>query len=152
MSVCPSVRRNNLIPTGRISMKFDIWIFFLKISQEKFHEYPTRIKGTLHEGYFIWRVLYMKDALHEGYFTWRVLYMEGTLHEGYFTWRVLYMKGTLHEGHFIWRYFTRRVLYMKPKAHFWSYLLHFFLERVMFQAKFVDKIKTQILNKFFSLK
>jgi len=28
------------------------------------------MKGTLHEG-----------TLHEGYFTWRVLYMKGTLHE-----------------------------------------------------------------------
>jgi len=30
MSVCPSVRRNNLIPNGRIFMKFDISKFFWK--------------------------------------------------------------------------------------------------------------------------
>jgi len=70
------------------------------------------MKGTLHEGYFTWRVLYMKGTLHVGYCTWRVLYMKVTVYEGYFTWRVLYMNGTLHEG-----YCTRRVLYMKGTLH-----------------------------------
>jgi len=114
------------------------------------------MKGTLHEGYFIWRVLYMKGTLYEGYFTWRVLYMKGTLHEGYFIWKVLYMKGTLHEGYFTWRvlymkgtlyegYFTWRVLYMKTSMSFGSYLSQFFLEWEMFRKNFREKIKTHIL-------
>ena len=113
------------------------------------------MKGTLHEGYFTWRVLYTKGTLHEGYFTRRLLYMKGTLHKGYFTWRVLYTKGTLHEGYFTRRllymkgtlhegYFTWRVLYMKTNIQLWSYLAKFFLEREIFQTKVIEKIEIHI--------
>jgi len=34
--VCPSVRMKNTAPTGRIFMKFDIWVFFSKICKENY--------------------------------------------------------------------------------------------------------------------
>jgi hypothetical protein len=51
--VCPSVRpsaRNNSAPSGRIFMKFDIWVFFENLSRKfKFHYNRTTITCTLHE-------------------------------------------------------------------------------------------------------
>ena len=53
MSVCPSVRPsalNNLSPTGRILMKFDIWVFFENLFRKfKFHWNLTGITGIWHE-------------------------------------------------------------------------------------------------------
>jgi hypothetical protein len=45
--------------------KFDILTFFENLSRKfKFHYNLLRITGTLHEGYFTWRVLYMKTNIH----------------------------------------------------------------------------------------
>ena len=42
--------RNNSAPTGRIFMKFDIWVFFANLWRKfKFHQNLTRITGTLLE-------------------------------------------------------------------------------------------------------
>jgi len=42
--------RNNWAPTGGIFMKFDIWLFFEKLSRKlKFYWNITRITGSLHE-------------------------------------------------------------------------------------------------------
>jgi hypothetical protein len=53
MSVCPSVRSsawNNSTSTGRIFIKFVIWVFFENLARKlKFNYDPTRITGTLHE-------------------------------------------------------------------------------------------------------
>jgi hypothetical protein len=50
MSVCPSAW-NNSAPTGRIFMKFDIYVFFENLLRKfKFHQNMTRITGALHEG------------------------------------------------------------------------------------------------------
>jgi hypothetical protein len=48
----------NSVPTGRIFMKADIWLFFRKYV-EKIQVYlnQTRRKGTLHEGLFIVMVI-----------------------------------------------------------------------------------------------
>jgi len=44
---------NNSVPTGRIIVKFDIWVFFESRSKMlKFHENLTRITDTLHEAVF----------------------------------------------------------------------------------------------------
>jgi hypothetical protein len=49
ISVCLSAW-NNSAPSGRIIMKFDIWVFFENMSRTfKFHSYLIRIRGTLHE-------------------------------------------------------------------------------------------------------
>ena len=41
---------NNSAPTGRIYMKFYIWVWFEELWRTfKFHYTPTRITGTLHE-------------------------------------------------------------------------------------------------------
>ena len=49
LSVCPSAWKNSA-PTGRIFMKFDIWLFFENLSREfKVHYNLTRITGILHE-------------------------------------------------------------------------------------------------------
>ena len=41
---------NNFAPTGRIFMKFVIWVFFINLSRNfKFHWNLTRIMGTLYE-------------------------------------------------------------------------------------------------------
>jgi hypothetical protein len=54
VSVSLSVRpptRNNLAPTWRIFVKFDIWVFFSKTCRKnsKLHQNLTRITRTLHE-------------------------------------------------------------------------------------------------------
>jgi len=50
-SVRPSAR-NNSATTGRIFMKFDIWILYENLSSKfKFHENLTIITGTLHDRY-----------------------------------------------------------------------------------------------------
>jgi len=41
---------NNSAHTGRILIKFDIWVFFEKLSRKfKFYYNWSRIMGTLHE-------------------------------------------------------------------------------------------------------
>jgi hypothetical protein len=59
--VCPSVRLsawNNSALTGRVFVKFDIWVFFEKMSGKfKFHYNLTRITDTLHEGLRTYMVL-----------------------------------------------------------------------------------------------
>jgi hypothetical protein len=59
MSVRPSVSVcNNSAPTGRIFMKFVIWVFFGKLSRKfKFHEKRTKISGTLHEHRYIFLII-----------------------------------------------------------------------------------------------
>jgi hypothetical protein len=53
LSVYPSVRLsawNNSAPTGQISIKFNIWVFFENLSRKfKFHKNRTILTGTLHE-------------------------------------------------------------------------------------------------------
>jgi len=54
MSVCLSVRPsawNSSATTGRILIKFDIWVLYENLSRKfKFHSNPRRITSTLHEG------------------------------------------------------------------------------------------------------
>jgi len=41
---------NNSVPTGRVFMKSDIWVFLENVSRKfKFHKNMTGIMGTLHE-------------------------------------------------------------------------------------------------------
>jgi hypothetical protein len=51
LSVCSPVHLSawdNPAPTGRIFMKFDVWVFFENLSRSfKFHSDGTRITGTL---------------------------------------------------------------------------------------------------------
>jgi hypothetical protein len=51
--LCLSVRLStweSSVPTGRISMKFDVWLFSESLSREfKFHYNLTSITGTLYE-------------------------------------------------------------------------------------------------------
>jgi len=50
MSVRPAGAWNSSAPTGRIFVKFDIWMFFEKLLRTfKFHWNWTRMKGILHE-------------------------------------------------------------------------------------------------------
>jgi hypothetical protein len=60
MSVCLSVRLsawNNSVPTARIFMKFDTWVFFKK-SVEKIQ---VSLKFAKNNGYFTWRPMYIYD-------------------------------------------------------------------------------------------
>jgi hypothetical protein len=57
--VCTQVRMEQLGPTGRIFMKFDIWVLFSKICRENsFFFNLTRITGT-----FRWRPVYIYDYI-----------------------------------------------------------------------------------------
>ena len=56
--VCPSAW-NISAPTGRIFMKFDIWIFFRK-SVEKIY---VSIKSDKNNGYFTWRTVHIYDNI-----------------------------------------------------------------------------------------
>ena len=48
----------NSAPTGRIVMKFDIWVFFEKLSRKfKFQYNRTRIKDTSHEDQYIFLIM-----------------------------------------------------------------------------------------------
>ena len=50
MSVCPSAWYNSA-PTGRVFMRFDIFVFFENMSRNlKIHENLTRMTGALQEG------------------------------------------------------------------------------------------------------
>ena len=57
----PSVRLSakNLAPTGRICMKFDIWIFFFQnqLIKFKFHYNLTRITGILREDKYAFLII-----------------------------------------------------------------------------------------------
>ena len=56
--VRPSAR-NNSAPTGRIFMKFDIWVFFENLSRKfNFHWNLWRKTGTLHEDLCTFMVIY----------------------------------------------------------------------------------------------
>ena len=48
---------NNSAPTGRIVMKFDIWVFLNVSRKFKFHWNPTIITGTLHGQVFTFMVI-----------------------------------------------------------------------------------------------
>ena len=65
MPVSSSVRLsawNNSAPTGRIFMKFDIWIFFESLSRKfKFHYNLIRITVTLHENRYTRWFKYDRD-------------------------------------------------------------------------------------------
>jgi hypothetical protein len=56
MSVCPSVW-NNSAPTGQISMKFDIWVFF-----EIVEKIQVSLKSDKNNGYFTWRHFWLYRA------------------------------------------------------------------------------------------
>ena len=58
MSVCPSVRTENSIPTGRIFLKFDTWVFFENLSR-KF----VSSKYDKNNGYFTWRPTHIYDNI-----------------------------------------------------------------------------------------
>jgi hypothetical protein len=65
---------NNSALTGRIFMKFDIWLFFQNLSRKfKFHSYRTRITGTLREDQCTfciisgWFLLGMKNVSNKSY-------------------------------------------------------------------------------------
>ena len=132
---------NNSAPTGRIFMKFDIWVFFENLLS-KF----KCLNSNKSDGYLTWRVPYMTGALHDRCLTWRVPYMTGTLHDGYLTWPIPYTTGTLHDGYLTWR-----VPYVKPNVHLW-YFTRFFLILETFQTEFIAKIKILFVlnNLFFS--
>ena len=58
MSVRPSVRPsawNNSAPTGRNSMKFDIWVFFRK----SFEIFYVSLRSDKNNEYLIWRPIYI---------------------------------------------------------------------------------------------
>jgi hypothetical protein len=58
LSKCPFVRKEKLAPTGRIFMKFDIWVYFENLSRKfKFHWNLTRIMGVLHEDQYICMII-----------------------------------------------------------------------------------------------
>jgi len=57
MSVCLSAW-NNLAPTGYISIKFNMWVFFANLSGIfKFHYNRVRIKGPLHAGRYTFVII-----------------------------------------------------------------------------------------------
>ena len=62
LSVCLSVRPtacNNSAPNGRISMKFDIWVFFENLSRQfNLHKNLTRITGTLHKDQYTFMIIF----------------------------------------------------------------------------------------------
>jgi hypothetical protein len=63
MSVRPSAW-NNWAPTGRIFMKFGIWVFFQNLSRKfKFHLNLTRITDTLHEDLFTFMIIFCSVLL-----------------------------------------------------------------------------------------
>jgi len=58
ISFVMSVRWNNSAPTGRISMKFDIGVFFENMSRNlNFRPNLTRITGTLHEDQYTFLII-----------------------------------------------------------------------------------------------
>jgi len=65
-SSCLSVRKyvrpsawNNSAPTGRIFIKFDIWVFLENLSRKfNFHSNLTKITGTLHEDRYTFLIIY----------------------------------------------------------------------------------------------
>jgi hypothetical protein len=64
--VCPSVW-NNSAPTGRISMKFDIWGLFKNLSRTfKFDSNRIRIASNLHEDLSPWILLRMRNVFDKG--------------------------------------------------------------------------------------
>ena len=58
MSVCPSAK-NNAAPTGRISMKFDIWVFFENLSKR----IQVSLRSDNNTGYFTWRLIIFFDHI-----------------------------------------------------------------------------------------
>ena len=64
VSPCTSVRPpawNNSASTGRIFMKFDIWVFFSK----SFEKIQVSLKSDKNNGQFTWRPVYIYDCLVE---------------------------------------------------------------------------------------
>jgi hypothetical protein len=55
-SVCPSAW-NKSAPTGRISIKYDIWVFFLNLSRK----IQVSLTYNKNSGYFTWRPIYIFD-------------------------------------------------------------------------------------------
>jgi hypothetical protein len=55
---------NNLAPTGRIFMKFIIWVFFEQLSRNfKLHYNQTSITGTLHEDRYTFLIISLSILL-----------------------------------------------------------------------------------------
>ena len=48
---------NNSVPTGRIFMKFDIWVFFEKLSRK----FQVPLKSNKNNGYFTCRPIHIFD-------------------------------------------------------------------------------------------
>jgi hypothetical protein len=62
LSVCLSVclsAWNNSAPTGRILIKFDVWMFFDKVSRKL----KISLKSDNNNGYFTWRPMYIYDNI-----------------------------------------------------------------------------------------
>ena len=57
LSVCPSAW-NNSAPTGRIFMKFDIWVLF-----EIVEKIQVSLKSDKNNGYFTWRLIDTFDCI-----------------------------------------------------------------------------------------
>jgi hypothetical protein len=56
--------RNNSAPSGRIFVKFDIWVFFENLSRTfKFHLNLTRITGTVHEDLYTFMIISLSILL-----------------------------------------------------------------------------------------
>jgi len=71
VSVCPYIR-NISIPTGRIFIKLDIYVFFENMERKfKFHYNRTKITGSLHDAVFTYMIiprsirLRTRNASHE---------------------------------------------------------------------------------------
>jgi hypothetical protein len=56
-TVCPSTW-NNSAPTGRIFMKYDIWVFFNSVEKIK-----VSLKFLKNNGYFTWRPMHIYDHI-----------------------------------------------------------------------------------------
>jgi hypothetical protein len=50
---------NNSAPTGRIFLKFDIWVFFENISRK----FPVLLKSGKNNEYIIWRPMSIYDNI-----------------------------------------------------------------------------------------
>jgi len=117
---------NTSAPTGRVFVKFDIWVFFENLSRKfTFDENMTRNYGYFtrapmhmgisHEHLCTW-VFHMSTYAH-GYFTWAPMHM-GISHEHLCTW-VFHMSTYAHG------YFTRAPMHMGTShEHLCTWVLH----------------------------
>ena len=70
---------NKFAPTGRISMKFDNWVFFKNHHGKlKFYHNMTKTTGPLHDGRYMFLITYSSFLRTEKYFSY--FYREITIH------------------------------------------------------------------------